>query len=105
MQTHISHIAKQRISDFFTNEDGNVGRKNALVAGTLLSGAMLASTLLTSQTATAGNCGDGELWCGDHCIDADKTCCSNCDLVCCPWDVVYFYFGVDGNCPAQQDFC
>ena len=43
MQRYTSPIAKQRISGFFTQEDGNVGWKNALTAGTILSGVMLAA--------------------------------------------------------------
>ena len=103
MQRHISPIAKQRISDFFTQEDGNVGRKNALTAGTLLSGVMLAAALFAPETADAGNCYPGERWCGSW----DGLCCST-ELSCCSdwvWSggvKSYYYFCVDGYCPPQN---
>lgn len=68
MQRHVSPIAKQRISDFFTQEDGNVGRKNALTAGTVLSGVMLAAALFGPETGHAGDdrCPEWERWCGSE---------------------------------------
>jgi len=83
MQRHISPIAKQRISDFFTQEDGNVGRKNALTAGTILSGAMLAAALFAPEIANAdpGDCGHSYYWCGDNwsgqCCTEGWNCCSD----------------------------
>ena len=103
MRTHISPIAKQRISDFFTQEDGNVGRKNALTAGTLLSGAMLAATLFAPQTANAGLCSAGEYWCGGDgggCCSVGLNCCS--DWMWSGSEQSYFYFCVDGSCPPQN---
>ena len=103
MQRHISPIAKQRISDFFTQEDGNVGRKNALTAGTILSGVMLAATLFGPETAHADRqeC-EEELWgrwCGSedgacYSLDLSHRCCSKWDNVDMEWD----YFCTYGDC-------
>lgn len=112
MQAHITHIAKQRISDFFTKEDGNVGRKNALVAGTILSGAMLASALLTPQTATAGVCEPDEYQCGESdgnydCCQPGQYCCSDWDVVLCGGgggvEIIWSYFCTDDPCPPQNE--
>ena len=103
MRTHISPIAKQRISDFFTQEDGNVGRKNALTAGTILSGAILAATLFAPQGATASPCSDYEYWCGadgGECCSVGQNCCS--DWVWVGSIKSYDYFCVDGYCPPQN---
>ena len=102
MQRHISPIAKQRISDFFTQEDGNVGRKNALMAGTILSSAMLAAALFAPETADAGreDCSEWERWCGSEegvCCSIGQSCCSDWYWDCCPWKKVHFYFCVDGT--------
>jgi len=51
MQTHVAQLTKQRLSDFFVKEDGNVAHKNALVAGTVATGAILASLMLTPDAA------------------------------------------------------
>ena len=89
MPRHISPIAKQRISDFFTQEDGNVGRKNALTAGTILSGAMLAATMFAPEIANAGpgDCPENYFWCGDQasglCCSSGWTCGSNDGLYFC----------------------
>ena len=82
MQRHISPIAKQRISDFFTQEDGNVGRKNALMAGTVLSSVMLAATLFAPGTANAYPlwCSEWDYICGQ--IPSNYACCS-WDQECC----------------------
>lgn len=53
MQTHVSQLTKQRLSDFFVKEDGHVAHKNALVAGAVATGAILASQLLVPNTAEA----------------------------------------------------
>ena len=74
MQRHILPIAKQRISDFFTQEDGNVGRKNALTAGTVLSGVMLAATLFGPEAVNAGQCSEWEFKCGNECCSLDQDC-------------------------------
>ena len=100
MQRHISPIAKQRISDFFTQEDGNVGRKNALTAGTILSGAMLTAAMFVPEIANAceGNCGEGEYWCGSQ----EGTCCSDAEDCCSawnPWTMKYVYYCTYGGCP------
>ena len=97
MQRHVSPIAKQRISDFFTQEDGNVGRKNALMAGTILSGAMLAAAMFVPETANAGDCPDGEYWCGSDsglCCNGGKVCCSAWDS----WNMEWRYFCTYGYC-------
>ena len=104
MRRHISPVAKQRISDFFTQEDGNVGRKNALMAGTMLSGVMLATTLFGPQTATASDCPDYQYRCGD---DYNYDCCSPGQNCCSDWvweegKKSYYYFCVDGYCPPQN---
>ena len=107
MQRHISPIAKQRISDFFTQEDGNVGRKNALMAGTILSSAMLAAALFAPQIANADvDCGDGYHWCGSEvgiCCSDGYSCCSDWYWSCCPWEKVYFYYCVEGPFCEPQD--
>ena len=103
MQRHISPIAKQRISDFFTQEDGNVGRKNALTAGTLLSGVMLAAALFSPETVDAGRCSPGEYPCGGNqgaCCSPGQTCCS--DWVWVGSVKSYYYFCVNGYCPPQN---
>lgn len=95
MQRHISPIAKQRISDFFTQEDGNVGRKNAMTAGTVLSGALLAAMMFVPEIANAGpgDCPENYFWCGDY---ASGRCCSS-GLTCCSVDRGYIC--VQGACP------
>lgn len=97
MQRHISPIAKQRISDFFTQEDGNVGRKNALTAGTILSGAMLAATLFAPDTAEAC-CTQDSYWCGSlrgTCCSAGTACCSTWDAGEMDWD---YWCSTYGGC-------
>ena len=104
MRKHISPIAKQRISDFFTQEDGNVGRKNALTAGTILSSVMLAATLFVPETANANdNCPADYYWCGGD----NGLCCKDGQYCCSDWYEVddrkiYFYFCTDTPCPPQQ---
>ena len=98
MRRHISPIAKQRISDFFTQEDGNVGRKNALMAGTILSSVMLAATLFGPETANAAaSCPDWYHICG---TTNDYTCCS-LDQDCCKVQVggEWEFFCTYGDCP------
>ena len=88
MRRHISPIAKQRISDFFAQEDGNVGRKNALMAGTVLSSVMLAAAVFAPGTANAELwCSTGYFACGE--IPDNYTCCS--------WDQNCCKEGVPGN--------
>ena len=102
MQRHISPIAKQRISDFFTQEDGNVGRKNALMAGTVLSSVMLAATLFAPGAANAYPvwCSEWEYPCGEtqagnsECCSLDQDGCSKWDEVDMEWD----YFCTHGYC-------
>ena len=74
MRRHISPIAKQRISDFFTQEDGNVGRKNALMAGTVLSSVMLAATLFGPEAANAAQCSEWYFPCGNDCCTFNEVC-------------------------------
>ena len=106
MQRHVSPIAKQRISDFFTQEDGNVGRKNALTAGTILSGAMLAAALFAPEFANAGpeDCVNSYFWCGPDdkgvCCSIGWNCCS--DWVWVGHEKVYDYFCENGDCPHQD---
>ena len=88
MQRHVSPIAKQRISDFFTQEDGNVGRKNALMAGTVLSSVMLAAAVFAPGTANAAPddlwCSTGYFECGD--VPDNYKCCSvNFEHCCTDW--------------------
>ena len=102
MQRHISPIAKQRISAFFTQEDGNVGRKNALMAGTVLSSVMLAATLFGPETANAGDdrCSEWDYWCGE--TDGDGLCCSDAEDCCSAWDAFnseWYYYCTSGVCP------
>ena len=100
MQRHISPIAKQRISDFFTQEDGNVGRKNALTAGTILGGAMLAAALFAPGTANAGNndlCSEWEHVCGQP-FD-NFTCCSIADDCCEELRGTQWHFYCADECP------
>lgn len=88
MQRHVSPIAKQRISDFFTQEDGNVGRKNALMAGTILSSVMLAAAALAPGTANAAHndlwCSTGYFECGD--VPDNYECCTIGQKCCVKWD-------------------
>ena len=88
MQRHVSPIAKQRISDFFTQEDGNVGRKNALMAGTVLSSVMLAAAALAPGTANAADdlwCSTGYIECGN--VPDNYKCCSiNVEKCCTDWE-------------------
>jgi len=101
MRRHISPIAKQRISDFFTQEDGNVGRKNALTAGTVLSSVMLAATLFAPGTANADSyCPDWHDVCGDPptsftCCSLDQDCCSEWNAFYSEWE----FFCTYGDCP------
>ena len=103
MRTHILPIAKQRISDFFTQEDGTVGRKNALTAGTILSSVMIASTLFAPEAAAEEcnpdqyTCGGGE-W-GEACCDPGQYCCSQWDFV--GKEKVWWYSCEDDPCPPQ----
>ena len=92
MQRHVSPIAKQRISDFFMQEDGNVGRKNALMAGTILGGVMLAAALFDPGAAHAANndlCSEWEHVCGQPfdnflCCSLSEECCR--ELVGTQWN-------------------
>lgn len=88
MQRHVSPIAKQRISDFFTQEDGNVGRKNALMAGTVLSSVMLAAAVFAPGTANAAAddlwCSTGYTECGD--VPDNYKCCSVGEKCCTKWE-------------------
>ena len=92
MQSHISQLTRQRLSDFFVREDEHVAHKNALVAGTIATGAIFASLLLTPDTAEAFDCGEPPhnfVPCDD-----DQNCCSGFH-----GDGEPFYFCVDGDCP------
>lgn len=101
MEGHISQIAKRRISDFFTQEDGHVGRKNALAAGTVISGAMLAAIMLAPDTAEAYSCGSPPRNC-----EPWQQCCSNCDWELPGMTKWYWYFCWDGpTCPPQNPGC
>lgn len=73
MKTHVAALTKQRLSDFFAKEDGHVGHKNALVAGTVASGTILASLLLMGDSASAHV---DKYPCGDTECNHDKYCCS-----------------------------
>ena len=93
MQTHISQLTKQRLSDFFVKEDGHVAHKNAFVAGTVATGAIFASLLLSPDTAMADECGEE-----DNFVDCDpKTeyCCSGSH-----GDGEPFYY-----CAVKRDGC
>lgn len=83
MKSHVSLIAKRRISEFFTKEDGHVPRKNALVAGAVVSGVTLAVLMLAPQPSAEANpyncfgfdvCSNGEtccsVWVGGRVVDA-----------------------------------
>ena len=101
MQRHVSPIAKQRISDFFTQEDGNVGRKNALMAGTVLSSVMLAATLFAPGTANAAHndlwCSTGYSVCGE--LPDNYACCS-WDQECCKEGIPgHFSYFCSAECP------
>ena len=97
MRRHISPIAKQRISDFFIQEDGNVGRKNALIAGTVLSSVMLAATLFGPETANAAaSCPDWYYICG---TTNDYTCCSFDEKCCLEWVGGEVEFFCSHGCP------
>ena len=103
MRRHISPIAKQRISDFFTQEDGNVGRKNALMAGTVLSSVMLAATLFAPGAANAANlwCSEWEYVCGEI-PEGNYACCSLDEYCCSKWnemDMEWNYSCTYGDCP------
>ena len=100
MQRHVSPIAKQRISDFFTQEDGNVGRKNALMAGTVLSSVILAATLFGPAIANASWCPEWDYVCGQP--PTSFTCCSLDQICCAKWDAFYSeweFFCTYGDCP------
>lgn len=76
MQSHISQLTRQRLSDFFVKEDGQVAHKNALVAGTVATGVFLASLMFAPNTAEAADCGEPP----HNFVDCDpKTeyCCSD----------------------------
>ena len=76
MQSHISQLTKQRLSDFFVKEDGHVAHKNALVAGTVMTGTILASILLTPDVAAElKKCGDDGNF--TFCDDEKEYCCSD----------------------------
>ena len=73
MQTHVTQLTKQRLSDFFVKEDGHVAHKNALVAGTVATGAILASLMLApdSEGCPKQDCPDESRRC-----TAPKSCYS-----------------------------
>ena len=96
MQRHVSPIAKQRISDFFTQEDGNVGRKNALMAGTILSSVMLAATLFGPEAANAAECPDWLKFCGQ---EHNYSCCSITEKCCDEWDGTGWRYYCSDGCP------
>ncbi len=62
MQIHVAQLTKQRLSDFFTKEDGHVAHKNALVAGAVVTGAVLGSLILAPEAAACFS----QTWCGDE---------------------------------------
>lgn len=70
MQTHVAQLTKQRLSDFFVEEDGHVAHKNALVAGTVATGAIFASMFLAPDSAEA------DYPCGDIVCKDDEYCIS-----------------------------
>ena len=77
MQTHVAQLTKQRLSDFFVKEEGQVAHKNALAAGTVTTGAILASLMLGPDPSEAHH----KYECGDpgnsvECLKKTETCCS-----------------------------
>ena len=83
MQTHVTELTKQRLSDFFVKEDGHVAHKNALVAGTVATGAILASLMLTPDAAA---CETTTFPCGDTTCSVGFSCCSEWDAMDENWD-------------------
>lgn len=70
MQTHVTQLTKQRLSDFFVKEDGHVAHKNALVAGTVVTGAVFAAMLFVPDSVEA------DYPCGDIVCKDDEYCIS-----------------------------
>ena len=69
MKTHLTSMAKRKVSDFLLREEGMVGNRSAFATAALVSTTALAMTLLFAPDADAGTCGGN---------DCDKTyCCLN----------------------------
>ena len=73
MRSHLRSVAKQKVSDFLTREEGMVGNRSAFATAALVSTTALAMTLLVAPDAEA------EKWCPNargYCWD-DEDCCWN----------------------------
>ena len=71
MRSHLSSIAKRKVSDFLLREEGMVGNRSAFATAALVSTTALAMTLLVAPDADAGMCGG-----------------QACDLSYCCWNNV-----------------
>lgn len=71
MRSHLKRVAKKKVSDFLTREEGMVGNRSAFATAAFVSATSLAMLLLVQPEADAGWCGLGQ---GD------------CDLTYCCWD-------------------
>ena len=88
MRSHLRSVAKQKVSDFLTREEGMVGNRSAFATAALVSTTSLAMTLLVAPSAEAAGCDPA------------------CDLEiqkCCAWVAHqtqhYECFALAFNCP------
>ena len=56
MRSHLRSVAKQKVSDFLTREEGMVGNRSAFATAALVSTTALAATLLVAPDAEAAVC-------------------------------------------------
>lgn len=63
MKSHLRSIAKRKVADFLTREEGMVGNRSAFAAAAFVGTTSLAMTLLVPPSANAGcDCDEGD-WC------------------------------------------
>ena len=91
MRSHLSSMAKRKVSDFLLREEGMVGNRSAFATAALVSSTALAAALVVTPSAEANNN------CGALNCDRFQDCCWRfvnqvhqyaCvpHKACCPWE-------------------
>jgi hypothetical protein len=80
--------AQKKVTDFIKLEEGNIGRKSAVVTGAVLASTVIGAVL--TQSAKAGDHCDGH---DDH-LDG-----------CCEWHLNGWHTNCIGQCHTNNDNC
>ena len=77
MRSHLRSVAKQKVSDFLTREEGMVGNRSAFATAALVSTTALAMVLLVAPDAQAIKPCQGANF-NNYCQDSQWCCWDNC---------------------------